>query len=95
MNITKIIESARQKLRKDKGLNGDADRIPLITWVMFLKLLDDYVLQYECERSSIYLASFYPEYTDYIISLPFEYKKGIILCQDNIEYFNKKFKPWS
>ena len=42
MNITKIIESARQKLRKDKGLNGDADRIPLITWVMFLKLLDDY-----------------------------------------------------
>ncbi len=31
----------RQILRKDKGLNGDADRLPLLTWVMFLKFLDD------------------------------------------------------
>lgn len=28
-------------MRKDKGLNGDLDRIPMITWIMFLKLLDD------------------------------------------------------
>ena len=28
-------------MRKDKGLNGDLDRGPMLTWVMFLKFLDD------------------------------------------------------
>ena len=28
-------------MRKDKGLSGDLDRIPILTWVMFLKFLDD------------------------------------------------------
>ncbi|MEQ8288730.1 MAG: class I SAM-dependent DNA methyltransferase [Gammaproteobacteria bacterium] len=36
-----IIKSARQLMRKDKGLNGDLDRLPLFTWIMFLKFLDD------------------------------------------------------
>src|SRR6185312_4874053 len=39
--LSALIKSARQILRKDKGLNGDADRLPLLTWVMFLKFLDD------------------------------------------------------
>ncbi|MFO0572396.1 MAG: class I SAM-dependent DNA methyltransferase [Polyangia bacterium] len=28
-------------MRKDKGLSGDVDRIPVLTWIMFLKFLDD------------------------------------------------------
>lgn len=40
-NLSALIGTARQILRKDKGLNGDADRLPLLTWVMFLKFLDD------------------------------------------------------
>ena len=36
-----IIKSARQIMRKDKGLSGDLDRLPILTWVMFLKFLDD------------------------------------------------------
>jgi type I restriction enzyme M protein len=28
-------------MRKDKGLNGDVDRLPMLTWIMFLKFLDD------------------------------------------------------
>jgi type I restriction enzyme M protein len=28
-------------MRKDKGLSGDVDRLPMLTWVMFLKFLDD------------------------------------------------------
>ena len=39
--LSALIKSARQILRKDKGLNGDSDRLPLLTWVMFLKFLDD------------------------------------------------------
>jgi type I restriction enzyme M protein len=36
-------------MRKDKGLSGDADRLPLLTWVMFLKFLDDLEVQREQE----------------------------------------------
>ncbi len=36
-----VIDSARKIMRKDKGLNGDLDRLPLLTWIMFLKFLDD------------------------------------------------------
>ena len=39
--LSGLIKSARDILRKDKGLNGDVDRLPLLTWVMFLKFLDD------------------------------------------------------
>jgi type I restriction enzyme M protein len=40
-NLGALIKSVRDIMRKDKGLSGDLDRIPMITWVMFLKLLDD------------------------------------------------------
>ena len=40
-HLGSIIKSARQIMRKDKGLNGDLDRLPLFTWIMFLKFLDD------------------------------------------------------
>src|SRR5574338_590889 len=42
-----LIKSARDIMRKDKGLNGDLDRLPLFTWVMFLKFLDDIEIQRE------------------------------------------------
>ena len=36
-----LIKTCRDIMRKDKGLNGDLDRLPLLTWIMFLKFLDD------------------------------------------------------
>lgn len=36
-----LVKSARDIMRKDKGLSGDADRLPMLTWIMFLKFLDD------------------------------------------------------
>ena len=36
-----IIKSARKILRKDKGLAGDLDYLPHLSWMMCLKLLDD------------------------------------------------------
>jgi type I restriction enzyme M protein len=36
-----LIKSCRDIMRKDKGLNGDLDRLPMLTWVLFLKFLDD------------------------------------------------------
>jgi type I restriction enzyme M protein len=42
-----LIKSARDIMRKDKGLSGDIDRLPMLTWVMFLKFLDDLENIYE------------------------------------------------
>ena len=44
-SLGSLIKSARDIMRKDKGLNGDLDRLPMLTWVMFLKFLDDLELQ--------------------------------------------------
>jgi type I restriction enzyme M protein len=48
-NLSALIGTARKILRKDKGLNGDVDRLPLLTWVMFLKFLDDLEIVHEDE----------------------------------------------
>lgn len=34
------IKSSRDIMRKDKGLSGDLDRLPMLTWVMLLKFVD-------------------------------------------------------
>jgi len=39
--LSSLIKSARNIMRKDKGLSRDLDRLPMITWIMFLKFLDD------------------------------------------------------
>lgn len=44
-----LLKSSRDIMRKDKGLNGDLDRLPMLTWIMFLKFLDDLEVQREDE----------------------------------------------
>ena len=39
--LASIVKTCRDIMRKDKGLNGDLDRLPMLTWIMFLKFLDD------------------------------------------------------
>ncbi|MEO6718882.1 MAG: class I SAM-dependent DNA methyltransferase [Ferruginibacter sp.] len=39
--LSGIIKTCRNVMRKDKGMNGDGDRLPMLTWIMFLKFLDD------------------------------------------------------
>jgi type I restriction enzyme M protein len=50
-SLGSLLKSARDIMRKDKGLNGDLDRLPLLTWIMFLKFLDDLELQREQEAT--------------------------------------------
>src|SRR3989441_4709998 len=40
-SLGSLIKSARDIMRKDKGLSTDLDRLPMLTWIMFLKFLDD------------------------------------------------------
>jgi type I restriction enzyme M protein len=49
--MASIIKSARDTMRRDKGLNGDLDRLPMLTWVMFLKFLDDMEKEREIEAA--------------------------------------------
>lgn len=50
-SLGSLLKSARDIMRKDKGLNGDLDRLPLLTWIMFLKFLDDLETQREEEAA--------------------------------------------
>lgn len=47
--LSSIIKACRDIMRKDKGLNGDSDRLPMLTWIMFLKFLDDMEMMRETE----------------------------------------------
>ncbi len=49
--LASLLKSARDIMRKDRGLNGDLDRLPLLTWIMFLKFLDDLEQQREEEAA--------------------------------------------
>src|ERR1700693_2688483 len=49
--LASIVKSCRDIMRKDKGLNGDLDRLPMLTWIMFLKFLDDLELQRDEEAT--------------------------------------------
>jgi len=39
--LDSLLKSTRKIMRPDTGLNGDLDRLPMLTWIMFLKFLDD------------------------------------------------------
>src|SRR5574340_284088 len=66
--LSALIKSARDILRKDKGLNGDIDRLPLLTWVMFLKFLDDLETLHE-EEAALDGQSYHP-----IIEPPYRWR---------------------
>lgn len=44
-----LLKSAREIMRKDKGLNGDLHRLPILNRIMPLKFLDDLEIQREEE----------------------------------------------
>ena len=50
-SLGSLIKSCRDIMRKDKGLSTDLDRLPMLTWLMFLKFLDDLEPLREAEAS--------------------------------------------
>jgi type I restriction enzyme M protein len=43
--LASVIKSTRDTMRKDAGLNGDLDRLPQLSWLLFLKAFDQRVEQ--------------------------------------------------
>ncbi len=52
--LNATIKSVRDLLRKDAGLAGDTDRLPQLTWLLFLKNLDDFEYAREEELGEEY-----------------------------------------
>lgn len=52
--LSTTVKSVRDTLRTDAGLYGDTDRLPQLTWLLFLKFLDDHELAQEDEWGEQY-----------------------------------------
>jgi len=46
-SLSSLIKSSRDIMRKDAGLNGDLDRLPQLSWILFLKCYDDLEMRRE------------------------------------------------
>jgi type I restriction enzyme M protein len=47
MSISNTIKSIQDIMRKDAGVDGDAQRISQLGWMLFLKIFDDYEAEQE------------------------------------------------
>ncbi len=52
MSLTNTIKSIRDIMRKDTGVDGDAQRIGQLGWMLFLKIYSDFELETELEDAS-------------------------------------------
>jgi len=41
MSIQSVIKNIQDIMRKDAGVDGDAQRLPQLVWMLFLKIFDD------------------------------------------------------
>ncbi|NWE37366.1 type I restriction-modification system subunit M N-terminal domain-containing protein, partial [Pseudomonas gingeri] len=52
MSISSTIKSIQDIMRKDVGVDGDAQRIGQLVWLLFLKIFDDRELEWELMNDS-------------------------------------------
>lgn len=53
MAMSALIKSLEDIMRKDAGLNGDAQYIEQITWLLFLKAFDAKEMEWEFDPSTV------------------------------------------
>lgn len=59
-NLTGFVKNIRNIMRNDAGVNGDAQRIEQIAWMLFLKVYDAKEDDWEIEEDNY--TSIIPEY---------------------------------
>ena len=47
MNLSSTIKSIQDTMRKDDGVDGDAQRLGQLTWMLFLKVFDQREAEWE------------------------------------------------
>jgi type I restriction enzyme M protein len=60
--LAAIIKSARDIMRKDAGLNGDLDRLPQLSWLLFLRAFDALEAKHEVEQGPDYRPALEPPF---------------------------------
>ena len=50
MNVRTTVKSIQEIMRQDVGVDGDAQRISQLTWLFFLKIIDDQDQELEITR---------------------------------------------
>ncbi len=50
MSISSTIKSIQDIMRKDVGVDGDAQRLSQLVWMLFLKIFDDRESEWELLR---------------------------------------------
>jgi type I restriction-modification system DNA methylase subunit len=63
-NVSGIIKSIQDIMRKDVGVDGDAQRIGQLVWMFFLKILDDQEEQLELTEDGVH--QYDGGYTEYV-----------------------------
>ncbi len=51
-NLSSVIKSIQDVMRQDSGVDGDAQRISQLTWLLFLKVFDALEEEMELTRDS-------------------------------------------
>jgi len=52
MSLSTLIKSIQDIMRQDAGVDGDAQRISQLTWILFLKIFDDHETELELLRDN-------------------------------------------
>lgn len=52
MSITTLVKSIQDIMRQDAGVDGDAQRISQLVWMLFLKIFDDNEYEHELENEN-------------------------------------------
>ena len=60
MSLTTTIKTIQDIMRKDVGVDGDAQRIGQLVWMLFLKILDEREKDWEVEED--YVSPLPPDY---------------------------------
>ena len=53
MSITTLVKSIQDIMRQDAGVDGDAQRISQLVWMLFLKIYDDKEVEYELDPAYV------------------------------------------
>ena len=56
MAVGTTIKTIQDIMRKDAGVDGDAQRISQLSWMLFLKIFDDKEKEYELMRKGVPVA---------------------------------------
>jgi type I restriction enzyme M protein len=57
MSISSSIKSIQDIMRKDVGVDGDAQRIGQLVWMLFLKIFDDREMEWELLERQLQVAA--------------------------------------